>query len=822
MKPVNDVSKPVSRLMASSNVQNSASDTLKETVEEVTNNDKQPTLEIDKISSEHYRSNSMAVNLSTTKEKTKETESATSDSKVNDENSLPIEEKISSQEELEKVVEELENNETYKDLMEQRDAKLSEEQKKLSTSIKNLKAKKERDGELTKDEKKRLNTDSRKWNNINKEFGYKETIKTLEERRGDLNDNEKLILLKQKTLRFLSYFQDKDEITEKETCYIKKLKQGMKYITSLKSTSQSEEAKEKDPLMIFYKNLKFTTDDTPKYVKNYFDIHKTETITEGTISELDKGYKTIKEQLVNIKDFEDRINWVVFFDTLYNNANNNGNIDEKFRDKLTVFFQLKQLFNIFDQVKDKTHENRFYFFNKDVAQNTLRACKNNPQNFILTYKENLRTELLKDCEKFEIRDDNETPVGVVYNIEELNNDQEHDDLQVRRLQNLAPPDWCTRHAGNCEGYLSGANSFLFIPNKGDRLLRIQAIKKGNNLTINSITNKENENGANCCQIRQDEDVKNLINFVSTMQANNFNIELNKNIFNFNKMSSYAKKEIETCYQNLINGYNEKINELKQNPAQNQNEIIKLLTNMKKIDFSVLNEDSIKTRKEIIKTCFELLNGEHSKLCIYGLNDIDELDSTGIKEIKQIRLNSLEKINLPNLEKADFINLEGFKGKKIEFQNLKEVRFMSFENPKKHFIINLPELEKIKDSKYSRIELHSFESFNIPKLKQLPKLDLKVDSVDEIGNFKINQDLEIDTLKISSTKLFQKPLDCEDSNQDFLKKTLSKNKELLTKLKDIFMHSKKIIISNSFLSHGKDDLVLTKDEVQEILKEAGIE
>ena len=217
MKPVNDVSKPVSRLMASSNVQNSASDTLKETVEEVTNNDKQPTLEIDKISSEHYRSNSMAVNLSTTKEKTKETESATSDSKVNDENSLPIEEKISSQEELEKVVEELENNETYKDLMEQRDAKLSEEQKKLSTSIKNLKAKKERDGELTKDEKKRLNTDSRKWNNINKEFGYKETIKTLEERRGDLNDNEKLILLKQKTLRFLSYFQDKDEITEKET-----------------------------------------------------------------------------------------------------------------------------------------------------------------------------------------------------------------------------------------------------------------------------------------------------------------------------------------------------------------------------------------------------------------------------------------------------------------------------------------------------------------------------------------------------------------------------------------------------------------------------
>ncbi len=80
----------------------------------------------------------------------------------------------------------------------------------------------------------------------------------------------------------------------------------MRYITNLKSTSQSEGTKEKDPLMKFYK--KFTIDNIPNYVKNYFHIHQANTITKGTISELDKEYKTIKEQLVNIKDFEDRIN----------------------------------------------------------------------------------------------------------------------------------------------------------------------------------------------------------------------------------------------------------------------------------------------------------------------------------------------------------------------------------------------------------------------------------------------------------------------------------------------------------------------------------
>lgn len=602
----------------------------------------------------------------------------------------------------------------------------------------------------------------------------------------------------------------------------------MKYITNLKSTSQSEEAKEKDPLMIFYKKLKFTTDDTPKYVKNYFDIHKTETITKGTISELDKEYKTIKEQLVNIKDFEDRINWVGFFDTLYNNANKNGNIDEKFRDKLTVFFQLKQLFNIFDQVKDKTHENRFYFFNKDVAQNTLRACKNNPQDFILTYKENLRTELLKDCATFEIKGKDGNIIGNAYEIKQLSYNDDYSDreneqrnnLKIRTLQNLASACWCTRHKENSESYLSAANSFLFIPNNGDRILRIDFNKMGNKIIINAVTNKDNENnGHNCC-IHHDEDVKNLINFISTMQANNFNIVIKKDAFKVEEMSKDAINEVKTYYQNLINSYDKKINELKQNPDQNQNAIINLLDKIAIVKDEDLEPDSIITKKRILETCLEHLSGNHPRLDI--LLTVDKFNNPNIKEIKNLKLSSLGEFNLPNLEKARTICLYEFKGDKIEFPNLKELKDMTVSSLNHLSIINLPELEIIKDTGYSKIELNSFESFNIPKLKQLPKLDLNVNSVDEIGNFKINQDLEIDTLKISSTKLFHKPLDCEDSNQDFLKKTLTKNKELLTKLKDIFMHSKKIIISGSFLSHGKDDLVLTKDEVQEILKEAGIE
>ncbi len=123
-------------------------------------------------------------------------------------------------------------------------------------------------------------------------------------------------------------------------------------------------------------------------------------------------------------------------------------------------------------------------------------------------------------------------------------------------------------------------------------MRIDFNKMGNKLIINAVTNKDNENnGHNCC-IQHDEDVKNLINFISTMQANDFNIVIKKVAFKVEEMSKDAINEVKTYYQNLINSYNEKINKLKQNPDQNQNAIINLLDKIKIVN----DEERFRTRQ----------------------------------------------------------------------------------------------------------------------------------------------------------------------------------------------------------------------------------
>ena len=143
---------------------------------------------------------------------------------------------------------------------------------------------------------------------------------------------------------------------------------------------------------------------------------------------------------------------------------------KKFRDKVTLYLQAKQLSNLFPSTEAIRQNNRYYFFfDEQIAKDTLTSCQDKPQEFLSTYKKNLTTELFKNCEIIEITDGNGKVIGKAYNIEQLNNDKEHDNLQIRRLQNLAGSNWCTCYESKCQIYLDNANSFIFIPNDSERI-----------------------------------------------------------------------------------------------------------------------------------------------------------------------------------------------------------------------------------------------------------------------------------------------------------------------------------------------------------------
>lgn len=564
-------------------------------------------------------------------------------------------------------------------------------------------------------------------------------------------------------------------------------------IKFFKNKQQSKKKLQKqNVLKRFYKNL--ATQNMPDFVKNYFNIHNSLTVTETTISQLNEEFSKIVTNLKKLNDkngkkFEDYDKWNVFFQKHYNSINENIGLEDKFEKKLTLFFQLTQLSNLF-KVKDNTENekdkykniienNRFYFFNEDIATETLNVCQNDPQVFLSTYKSNLTKELLKNCEKFEIKDDNGTPVGIAYNIEKLNDDTEHDNLQIRRLQNLAAPTWCTCRASNCKNYLSNANSFLFIPNEGERILRIQGLVNGDNISINSVTSLENEHNDNDgCWISEQDDLTHLWAFISTMEQNGYNIKAKNSIFNMEEIVSLEEKNrIENRYPSVAS----LLNKIKN--ANDINEIMQILNNSEYIKIQngslKIRNCSTEERNNLIEALystsfFSELNinripysinfkdqeqidlntiTDHSR--IMRLTNVHYFNCLNLKELKgSIQQTSTSNIpivvNVPNLTNAKSIWLSNIEN--INLPNLIECDFLTLGN-QDQITNNTPTLPDITLEKLEKVNeefsVLNPQKLNLPSIKYINNFKIEIDKEDNFNNFDfIVPNLErIDNLEI---------------------------------------------------------------------------
>lgn len=564
-------------------------------------------------------------------------------------------------------------------------------------------------------------------------------------------------------------------------------------IKFFKNKQQSKKKLQKqNVLKRFYKNL--ATQNMPDFVKNYFNIHNSLTVTEATISQLNEEFSKIVTNLKKLNDengkkFEDYDKWNVFFQKHYNNINENIGLEDKFEKKLTLFFQLTQLSNLF-KVKDNTENekdkykniienNRFYFFNEDIATETLNVCQNDPQVFLSTYKSNLTKELLKNCEKFEIKDDNGTPVGIAYNIEKLNDDTEHDNLQIRRLQNLAAPTWCTCRASNCKNYLSNANSFLFIPNEGERTLRIQGLVNGDNISINSVTSLENEHNDNDgCWISEQDDLTHLWAFISTMEQNGYNIKAKNSIFNMEEIVSLEEKNrIENRYPSVANLSNKIKN------ANDINEIMQILNNSEYIKIQngslKIRNCSTEERNNLIEALYstsffselninripysinfkdqEQINlntiTDHSRMMT--LTNVHYFNCLNLKELKgsiqQVGSNTIPiVVNVPNLTNAKSIWLSNIEN--INLPNLIECDFLTLGN-QDQITNNTPTLPDITLEKLEKVNeefsVLNPQKLNLPSIKYINNFKIEIDKEDNFNNFDfIVPNLErIDNLEI---------------------------------------------------------------------------
>ena len=397
--------------------------------------------------------------------------------------------------------------------------------------------------------------------------------------------------------------------------------------------------------------------------------------------------------------------------------------------------------------------------------------------FLSTYKSNLTKELLKNCEKFELKDDNGTPVGIAYNIEKLNDDTEHDNLQIRRLQNLAAPTWCTCHASNCKNYLSNANSFLFIPNEGDRILRIQGHVNGDTISINSVTSLENEhNEHGNCWISEQDDLTHLWAFISTMEQNGYNIKAKNDIFNMEEIASLEERN------RIINRFPSFANLLnKVKNVNNINEIMQILNDYIRIQNGSLKIRNCSTeeRNNLIEALYstsffselninripypirfknqEQINlntiTDHSRTMT--LTNVHYFNCLNLKELKgSIQQTSTSNIpivvNVPNLTNAKSIWLSNIEN--INLPNLIECDFLTLGN-QDQITNNTPTLPDITLEKLEKVNeefsVLNPQKLNLPSIKYINNFKIEIDKEDNFNNFDfIAPNLErIDNLEI---------------------------------------------------------------------------
>lgn len=462
------------------------------------------------------------------------------------------------------------------------------------------------------------------------------------------------------------------------------------------------------------------------------------------------------------------------------NKENNQN----FEHNLKILILAKKL----SQIAKESNNNRFYYFDQNAAKNAFENITNGLKTndfeklintFLKTYKSNLTKELLKNCEKFEIKDDNGTPVGIAYNIEKLNDDTEHDNLQIRRLQNLAAPTWCTCHASNCKNYLSNANSFLFIPNEGDRILRIQGHVNGDNISINSVTSLENEHNDNAgCWISEQDDLTHLWAFISTMEQNGYNIKAKNSIFNMEEIASLEEKNrIENRFPSVASLSNKIKN------ANDINEIMQILNNSEYINIQngslKIRNCSTEERNNLIEALYstsffselninripypirfknqEQINlntiTDHSRTMT--LTNVHYFNCLNLKELKgNIQQTSTSNIpivvNVPNLTNAKSIWLSNIEN--INLQNLIECDSLTLGN-QDPITKNTPTLPDITLEKLEKVNeefsVLNPQKLNLPSIKYINNFKIEIDKEDNFNNFDfIAPNLErIDNLEI---------------------------------------------------------------------------
>ena len=530
---------------------------------------------------------------------------------------------------------------------------------------------------------------------------------------------------------------------------------------------------------------------------------------------------------------QDTTKWSNFFSKNLKNLDTQASNDENnknFEHNLKILILAKKL----AQIAEVRNNNRFYYFDQNAAQDAFENIKNgldtndfesSINTFIETYKTNLTKELLKDCEKFEIKNEQGQVVGLAYNIEQLNGDKEHDSLQIRRLQNLAAPTWCTCHEDNCKRYLGKANSFLFIPNDdSNRILRIQGKISKNNIQINSVTNIENDhNDNNTCWISENDDLNHLWAFISTMENNGYNVQAKNNIFNMDEIVS--QEEINRI-ENRFPSCDSLLNKIQN--ANNINEIIQILNNSPYINIQngslEINDYNQNEKNKLIvalhdKNFFNPLNPIRISTIPYpltfntqesiNLNSITNYSRTmtlsnvhnfnclNLKELK----NTIQQtgtctipivFNAPNLTNAKIIGLSNIEN--INLPNLKECDQLVLGSRYFNSTLTLPDITLEKLEKVNEeFSVLNPQKLNLPSIKYIN--NFKIESKNNLNNFNfIAPNLErIDNLEISLSN-------CKDATQ------------IVKKLSSIIKLAKNLTLNINYKKYSKE-------EIDKLLKEA---
>ena len=329
----------------------------------------------------------------------------------------------------------------------------------------------------------------------------------------------------------------------------------------------------------------------------------------------------------DVDNFEDKEEWADYFYKLSKDIDKEDiKLEDKFNKKLTLSLHLYRLYNECNNIDKKARDNRHYFFNEDIANRTYEAYN---MNFLGQYKENLTNDFKNGLQCIEFGNNK------MYIIEKINGNKEHDNRMIRSLQNLVPNGWCTKYKTSCLSHLGSGDSYLIIPQvevkEGERIMRIQTETKGNLITINSVTDKENHhdkvmNSIN--YINDENDVKNLIGFVEKMEEGQDSkiIAMPSYIFNFNGLGSKASESLIEYYEKLF--------EKKPEDIKDVNGLLKLLSKVIHIDLNTINQIAENNPESKIADLSKLLRGEKRK---------DKSELPGLEEFKRKCLEQLEKI-----------------------------------------------------------------------------------------------------------------------------------------------------------------------------------